>query len=418
VSDMIDSRTRSSPRAGPLRHPAPGAGTVWPDHARQRLRPHQAEHVRPAAWSSSAAIDEALARRRGHRGRGHRQAVHLRRRRRPQGDAGGRHAGRRRRLLRRARARRSSASCATRRSRRSPSSTARHGRRPRARAALRLPHASSGVPAVASPRGLPRPGPRLGRQPAAAEPGRGRQGVKVIVENPLNQNRMLKGTAGLRPRHRRRDVRARRLPRAVAALGASRSSPASHRGPARGRPRRGLGRRPSAGARASPTRVHGATPAPYRALDLIEAARTAPYDEGFAPRTRRSSSWIMGEELRAGLYAFDLTQKRAKRPAGAPDKVAGPGGHQGRRRRRRADGLAARAAVRAAPRGAGRPHRPRPGARRQGRRLRPRRGRQAARQGPDDQDKANRLKALVTGGRPARTPSPTPTSSSRPCSRR
>ena len=29
----------------------------------------------------------------------------------------------------------------------------------------------------------------------------------------------------------------------------------------------------------------------------------------------------MSDELRAGLYAFDLVQKRAKRPAGAPDKA-------------------------------------------------------------------------------------------------
>ena len=29
----------------------------------------------------------------------------------------------------------------------------------------------------------------------------------------------------------------------------------------------------------------------------------------------------MSEELRAGLYAFNLVQKRAKRPAGAPDKA-------------------------------------------------------------------------------------------------
>ncbi len=28
----------------------------------------------------------------------------------------------------------------------------------------------------------------------------------------------------------------------------------------------------------------------------------------------------MSEELRSGLYAFDLVQRRAKRPAGAPDK--------------------------------------------------------------------------------------------------
>ena len=30
----------------------------------------------------------------------------------------------------------------------------------------------------------------------------------------------------------------------------------------------------------------------------------------------------MSDELRAGLYSFDLVQKRAKRPAGAPDELA------------------------------------------------------------------------------------------------
>ena len=29
----------------------------------------------------------------------------------------------------------------------------------------------------------------------------------------------------------------------------------------------------------------------------------------------------MSDELRSGLYAFDLVQRRAKRPAGAPDKA-------------------------------------------------------------------------------------------------
>ena len=29
---------------------------------------------------------------------------------------------------------------------------------------------------------------------------------------------------------------------------------------------------------------------------------------------------MMSEELRSGLYAFDLVQKRAKRPVGVPDK--------------------------------------------------------------------------------------------------
>ena len=67
-------------------------------------------------------------------------------------------------------------------------------------------------------------------------------------------------------------------------------------------------------------RIHGAAPAPYRALDLVRAARSSTRDEGFAAEDVALSELVMGDELRAGLYAFDLVQKRAKRPAGAPDK--------------------------------------------------------------------------------------------------
>ena len=66
-------------------------------------------------------------------------------------------------------------------------------------------------------------------------------------------------------------------------------------------------------------RIHGATPAPYRALDLVRAARTATRDEGFDAEDEALADLVMGEDLRASLYAFDLVQKRAKRPAGAPD---------------------------------------------------------------------------------------------------
>ncbi|WP_446663878.1 3-hydroxyacyl-CoA dehydrogenase NAD-binding domain-containing protein [Flexivirga sp. B27] len=63
-----------------------------------------------------------------------------------------------------------------------------------------------------------------------------------------------------------------------------------------------------------------AAPAPYRAIELMRSARTASRDEAFDAENQALADLIMSDELRAGLYAFDLVQKRAKRPAGAPDK--------------------------------------------------------------------------------------------------
>lgn len=68
-------------------------------------------------------------------------------------------------------------------------------------------------------------------------------------------------------------------------------------------------------------KLHGAAPSYVKALDLVAAAKDRTRDEGFAAENEALCSLIMSEELRAGLYAFDLTQKRAKRPAGAPDKA-------------------------------------------------------------------------------------------------
>ncbi|WP_283132793.1 3-hydroxyacyl-CoA dehydrogenase NAD-binding domain-containing protein [Rhizohabitans arisaemae] len=68
-------------------------------------------------------------------------------------------------------------------------------------------------------------------------------------------------------------------------------------------------------------KLRGASPAPYRALDLLAAARTATRDEGFALEDEALADLIVGDELKAGLYSFDLVQRRAKRPAGAPDSA-------------------------------------------------------------------------------------------------
>jgi 3-hydroxyacyl-CoA dehydrogenase/enoyl-CoA hydratase/carnithine racemase len=68
-------------------------------------------------------------------------------------------------------------------------------------------------------------------------------------------------------------------------------------------------------------KLHGAAPAPDRAIDLVAAARTASRDEAFAAEDEALADLLLSDEVRAGLYAFDLVQKRAKRPAGAPDRA-------------------------------------------------------------------------------------------------
>ncbi|MDT4936890.1 MAG: hypothetical protein QOG80_561, partial [Pseudonocardiales bacterium] len=67
-------------------------------------------------------------------------------------------------------------------------------------------------------------------------------------------------------------------------------------------------------------KTNGVAPAAFRALDLIELSRTADLTTGTAAEDEALADLIMGDELRASLYAFDLVNKRAKRPAGAPDK--------------------------------------------------------------------------------------------------
>ncbi|MBM7081768.1 3-hydroxyacyl-CoA dehydrogenase NAD-binding domain-containing protein [Micromonospora humidisoli] len=68
-------------------------------------------------------------------------------------------------------------------------------------------------------------------------------------------------------------------------------------------------------------RLHGAVPAAYQALDLLETAKDADFATGTAAEDEALADLIFSEELRSGLYAFDLVQRRAKRPAGAPDKA-------------------------------------------------------------------------------------------------
>ena len=72
--------------------------------------------------------------------------------------------------------------------------------------------------------------------------------------------------------------------------------------------------------KAADAKVGGAAPAPYRALELVRAARTVDRDAGFAAEDDALADLILSPEFRSGLYSFNLVNKRAKRPAGAPDK--------------------------------------------------------------------------------------------------
>lgn len=61
--------------------------------------------------------------------------------------------------------------------------------------------------------------------------------------------------------------------------------------------------------------------APYRALDLLELARKNDRATGFAAEDEAIADLAVGDQFVASIYAFNLVQKRAKRPAGAPDKA-------------------------------------------------------------------------------------------------
>lgn len=65
----------------------------------------------------------------------------------------------------------------------------------------------------------------------------------------------------------------------------------------------------------------GAVPkSPYAALDLLDKAKSGTRAEGFAREDDALAELVTGDQFAASMYAFDLVQKRAKRPVGAPDK--------------------------------------------------------------------------------------------------
>jgi 3-hydroxyacyl-CoA dehydrogenase/enoyl-CoA hydratase/carnithine racemase len=143
--------------------------------------------------------------------------------------------------------------------------------------------------------------------------------VTVIIENALNQNRMLTG-----PQAHRLGVAdamfegADFLERSLDWAG---TVVAGQVTPLRAEVERGerWAAAVARGREIADEKTAGTAPGPYRALTLLEQARTADRESAFAAEDEALADLIMSEELRAGLYAFNLLQKRAKKPAGAPD---------------------------------------------------------------------------------------------------
>ena len=143
--------------------------------------------------------------------------------------------------------------------------------------------------------------------------------VQLIIENPLNQNKMLNGLQAyeLGLAHAifdGADYLARSLDWAgqVVAGSLSVARPEVDRG---GSWDEALER----ARRFVDGKVGGASPGPYRALELMAAAKTSDRAEAYAAEDEALADLIMAPELRASLYAFDLVQKRARKPAGAPE---------------------------------------------------------------------------------------------------
>ncbi|HUZ98758.1 MAG TPA: 3-hydroxyacyl-CoA dehydrogenase NAD-binding domain-containing protein [Gaiellaceae bacterium] len=65
--------------------------------------------------------------------------------------------------------------------------------------------------------------------------------------------------------------------------------------------------------------VHGATLAPYAALDLIAGARDWTVEEGYAAEEQAMAELLPSPEARASAYAFTVVERRSKRPPNLPE---------------------------------------------------------------------------------------------------
>ncbi|MGQ9485825.1 MAG: 3-hydroxyacyl-CoA dehydrogenase NAD-binding domain-containing protein [Desulfosoma sp.] len=71
-------------------------------------------------------------------------------------------------------------------------------------------------------------------------------------------------------------------------------------------------------------KVHGAAPAPYRAMELIEGATKWSVEQGFEEENKALGDLIKSRQCKCSIYAFDLVNRYAKKVKGVPDAKPKP----------------------------------------------------------------------------------------------
>jgi len=150
-----------------------------------------------------------------------------------------------------------------------------------------------------------------------------RNALKVVIENPLKQNRVMKPAEAFEmgiadamfdsPRF---------LEESIAWADEVLGGKTVKRPHEPGKLERATLWGPAVGiARKTVEEKLGTVPlSPYRALDLLLEAKTATKADAFAREDEVLAELIASDQFRASMYAFNLVQKHAKSPAGAPDK--------------------------------------------------------------------------------------------------
>ena len=144
------------------------------------------------------------------------------------------------------------------------------------------------------------------------------EAVRFVVENPLRQNRMLNAQQAFEQRFVDALLEpVEFLDESLALLlekieeGAGKRRPDADLSDAAEVVRKARSRLEG--------QVHGAAPAPYRALELIEGAAGWTLEEGYRAEEDALSELLPGPQAQASVYAFELVERRAKRGVGIPD---------------------------------------------------------------------------------------------------